>query len=779
MPQEDMSPLALEEKDGLRMSWGVWPSSRIEVTRIVVPVAGLYTPLKRIETMPAPLEYDPIRCNGCGGVLNPHCSVDFRTKVWTCPFCMTRNHFPPHYAENISEQNLPVELFSQYTTVEYELQVPPAGPPVFLLVVDTCLEDAELEHLKDSLQQVLQLLPETALVGLITFGTHVMVHELDSPDCARSYVFRGSKEYTPQRVQDLLNIAPPLHAQAPGMMMQPGMAADSMGGRTPALGRFLCPVGDCSFNLEKILEDLQRDSWPVPSDQRPQRCTGVALSVATGLLESSFPRQGARVMLFVGGPPTVGPGMIVGRPKTEDIRSHTDLAKGTAPHYKGAVKHYASLAERAVSASHVIDIFACSLDQVGMMEMKVCVEKTGGLMVLADTFSQSVFKESLLRVLKKLPAEVPKDGGHLQMGFAASLEVLTSREFKVAGAIGPCSSLRKMAPNVAETAIGEGGTNAWSMGGIDPAVTVAVYFEVTNAANNPLPPSKRRFIQFITQYQHASGRFRLRATTYSGAWHNDAADMGPVSRSFDQEAACVLMTRIAVQRTESDEEGTVHDVLRWVDRSLIKLSSKFGSYRKDDPASFAFPQEFVLYPQFMFHLRRSQFLQLFNSSPDESSYYRTILIRENVANSLVMIQPSLLSYSFSAPPQPVMLDATSIRPDCILLLDTFFHVVVFHGETVAAWRAAGYQNTEEHINFKNLLDSPQLDAQMTMTSRFPVPRFIVCDQHKSQARFLMAKLNPSITHHTGEVGMGQAMLTDDVSLRVFMEHLMKLAVQTP
>ena len=43
-----------------------------------------------------------------------------------------------------------------------------------------------------------------------------------------------------------------------------GMTADSMGGRTPALGRFLCPVGDCSFTLQKILEDLQRDSWPVP-----------------------------------------------------------------------------------------------------------------------------------------------------------------------------------------------------------------------------------------------------------------------------------------------------------------------------------------------------------------------------------------------------------------------------------------------------------------------------------------------------------------------------------
>jgi len=44
-------------------------------------------------------------------------------------------------------------------------------------------------------------------------------------------------------------------------------------------------------------------------------------------------------------------------------------------------------------------------------------------------------------------------------------QVLTSREFKVAGAIGPCSSLKKMAPNVAETAIGEGGKAEGKEGG--------------------------------------------------------------------------------------------------------------------------------------------------------------------------------------------------------------------------------------------------------------------------------------------------------------------------
>ena len=51
--------------------------------------------------------------------------------------------------------------------------------------------------------------------------------------------------------------------------------------------------------------------------------------------------------------------------------------------------------------------------------------------------------------------------------------------------------------------------------------------------------------------------------------------------------------------------------------------------------------------QFMFHMRRSQFLQVFNNSPDETSYYRHILLREDITQSLIMIQPILYSYSFN------------------------------------------------------------------------------------------------------------------------------------
>lgn len=51
-------------------------------------------------------------------------------------------------------------------------------PPIFLLVVDTCMDDEELGALKDSLQMSLSLMPPNALVGLITFGKMVQVHEL-------------------------------------------------------------------------------------------------------------------------------------------------------------------------------------------------------------------------------------------------------------------------------------------------------------------------------------------------------------------------------------------------------------------------------------------------------------------------------------------------------------------------------------------------------------------------------------------------------------------------
>ena len=158
------------------------------------------------------------------------------------------------------------------------------------------------------------------------------VHELGYMECAKSYVFRGSKDYAAKQVQEMLGLlAPGVRANMP---QQPGRPMQPMG---PS-ARFLLPVQQCEFQLTNALEQLQKDPWPVANDKRSLRCTGVALSVAVGLLETSFPNAGGRIMLFAGGPATEGPGLVVGPELREAIRSHHDIDRDNIKYYKKALK---------------------------------------------------------------------------------------------------------------------------------------------------------------------------------------------------------------------------------------------------------------------------------------------------------------------------------------------------------------------------------------------------------------------------------------------------------
>lgn len=88
-------------------------------------------------------------------------------------------------------------------------------------------------------------------------------------------------------------------------------------------------------------------------------------------------------------------------------------------------------------------------------------------------------------------------------------------------------------------------------------------------------------------------------------------------------------------------------------------------------------------------------MQVSNNSPDETAYFRIVLNRENVSNSILMIQPTLISYSLDLSPKPVPLDVTSIADGKILLLDSYFTIVIFHSTTIAHWRKAGYHKQTE------------------------------------------------------------------------------------
>nr|XP_028948308.1 protein transport protein SEC23-like isoform X1 [Malus domestica] len=767
--------------DGVRMSWNVWPRTKVEASKCVIPLAACISPIRSHPDIPT-LPYAPLRCKTCSAVLNPFARVDFTAKIWICPFCYQRNHFPPHYAA-ISETNLPGELYPQYTTLQYALPTDSAAPqslpsPVFVFVLDTCMIEEEMEYVKSALKRAIGLLPDNALVGFVSYGTQVQVHELGFSDLSKVYVFRGSKEISKEQVLEQLGLS--VLGRRPGPIGGGGYQPKGVQMGIPNAGvtRFLLPASDCEYTLNTLLDELQTDQWPVPQGSRASRCTGVALSVAAGLLGACLPGTGAHIVALVGGPCTEGPGAIVSKDLSDPVRSHKDLDKDAAPYFKKAIKFYENLAKQLVSQGHVLDLFASALDQVGVAEMKVAIERTGGLVVLAESFGHSVFKDSFKRVFEE---------GEQSLGlcFNGTLEINCSKDIKIQGVIGPCTSLEKKGPAVADTAIGEGNTTAWKMCGLDRSTCLTVFFDLSSSdqSNTPGTVNPQLYLQFLTSFflncsfQNPEGQMMLRVTTITRRWIDSSVSPEELVQGFDQETAAVVMARKTSLKMESEES---FDATRWLDRGLIRLCSKFGDYRKDDPSSFTLNPCFSLFPQFMFNLRRSQFVQVFNNSPDETAYFRMLLNRENISNAAVMIQPSLISYSFNSLPQPALLDVASIAADRILLLDSYFSIVIFHGMTIAQWRNMGYQNQPEHQAFAQLLQAPHDDTQLIVRDRFPVPRLVVCDQHGSQARFLLAKLNPSATYNNAhEMAAGSDVIfTDDVSLQVFFEHLQRLAVQS-
>jgi protein transport protein SEC23 len=402
------------------------------------------------------------------------------------------------------------------------------------------------------------------------------VHELGYQECAKSFVFRGSKDYTPKQIQEMIGLGQ--LGPRPGMQQQPGRPPAPAA--SPAM-RFILPVQQCEFQLTHALEQLQRDPWPVANDKRALRCTGVALNVAAGLLEAcNFVGSGSRIMLFTGGPATEGPGMVVGPELREPIRSHHDIDRDNIKYYKKALKFYEALAKRVAHNGHVVDIFAGCLDQVGLLEMRGLANSTGGHMILTDSFTSSMYKQSFARVFNKDADD------NLLMGFNANLEVLTTKELKITGLIGHAVSQNKKSVSVGETECGIGNTCAWKMCGIDPEASYGIYFEIAGQGgpNQVQAGPQQTVIQFLTYYQHSAGQYHLRVTTIARNMSASSGDPA-LAQSFDQEAAAVLMSRIAVFKAEVDDGP---DVLRWVDRMLIRLCSRFAEYRKDDTSSFRY-----------------------------------------------------------------------------------------------------------------------------------------------------------------------------------------------
>lgn len=468
-------------------------------------------------------------------------------------------------------------------------------------------------------------------------------------------------------------------------------------------------------------------------------------------------------MVFTSGPATIGPGMIVNTDFSNAIRTHRDLNRGSAAHFR-SFEFYEKISQRLFHSSVILDLFACSLDQIGAAELRVPVESSGGFMMLGEFFDSDQFRKCLHHLF------IHDDGGNLKMCFDATIELITTKDVKICGALGPCISLKKKNSSVSSNEIGQGGTYIWKLGTLTNKTCIAFFFAVCSEQN--IQPNSAFVIQFITRYRYGNMEMRKRVTTAARRWvGNQSPD---IVAGFDQEAAAAVMARLAIDKAESSFDP---DVTTWLDTNLIEFASRHGDYIQEDPSSFRLLSNFSHYPQFMYYLRRSQFINVSSYTPDETAYFRLMLNREGVVGSLIMVQPTLLQYSFDGPPIPVLLDVRSISPRVILLFDSYFNVLIHYGSDIVQWRKLGYERDPNHENFRKLLDAPEIDAEQLVSERIPVPKFIKCDQHSSQARFLLAKLNPSVTQDSTHARGSEIIFTDDISLQVFIEHLQSLAVR--
>ena len=68
--------------------------------------------------------------------------------------------------------------------------------------------------------------------------------------------------------------------------------------------------------------------------------------------------------------------------------------------------------------------------------------------------------------------------------------------------------------------------------------------------------------------QHCpEGTYSCGSNLTSGRWTDTTEGLHQLTVSFDQEAAAVLMARIAVFKAETEDS---FDILRWLDRMLIR-----------------------------------------------------------------------------------------------------------------------------------------------------------------------------------------------------------------
>lgn len=112
----------------------------------------------------------------------------------------------------------------------------------------------------------------------------------------------------------------------------------------------------------------------------------------------------------------------------------------------------------------------------------------------------------------------------LKLASGARFQVFCGPSLKIKGALGPCSSRKNKAKSATAEALGEGLTNEWYLGGLDPCVSLTVLYEI-DAKEQAAKKRQHAFFQFVTTYKHPTGNLFKRVTSITRQFLGSAQNM--------------------------------------------------------------------------------------------------------------------------------------------------------------------------------------------------------------------------------------------------------------
>ncbi|KAK6455132.1 ScSEC23 cytoplasmic GTPase-activating protein-like protein [Scheffersomyces xylosifermentans] len=557
--------MQIEDSDGVRFNWNLFPSTRLEASRLSTPLGCLYQPLHKRSEVSQPIpcagNVHPISCGSCGNLISPHIKVDRVNKKWWCPFCEKLSFWPtvdwvPEAKAATSEW--PIELQQTSSTIEYQLpeeiseKVQEDLPFAYLFVVDVYEHvdnagDSTFKKLVESLLETVESLPKNSLVGLISYEESVNILNFGSgwyTSFPKDFLNGTSKSYKSLFDREwVLQIFRRLN------LREDSLPYDF---RQSELVRqnILMELNDT--NKPKIIEAFKSLKPRFTNSYKASRSSGLAHFITSVLLaQASYKNLLGKVIFLSSGPCTNYPGLIVNPDLKETIRSHKDVQDLNAPHFSSSSRFYEAISYiacgQSVEKSYLItrssstksteydipgtapqwsiDLYSGSLDQVGMYEMKSLAEKTMGRIFLYETFDNSHFKRSLLSSVKvdnywykntltvmtskdlKLSRMIFSGGYSLPSSYSKTHQLYSSHNEKISDSLsGFDSALTK-----------KNFTNRWHFNALTALDTLSVFFEMNTARSSRELNDKGTtevYIQFQLKYWDFKERnWKMRVTT--------------------------------------------------------------------------------------------------------------------------------------------------------------------------------------------------------------------------------------------------------------------------